>query len=296
MDNIPESDKRVWSKIGVTSLNGISKLNSCKSIKPLKIMNPRNISDCCQVYLSNYGGGFVAGDEIYIEIECMPYSKLYIGTQAETKIYRSFDGRTCSQTIHGRLHPHSLAVICPDALIPYRGSHFTQKQIWHMDSTSALVLVDWLHAGRSALGEDFQYVLLGSEIQIVMSEKKLILDRLRIVPENSSHRLTGAFGPYKSSLTLYLIGRPFKRLIQMLEILVDETSGGSNRHSLPCSNNRKIFAQGYLWVALNRINSMCYVLRALAKEKADILSLLEKVVEALECKDLLGFNPLTRKY
>jgi len=286
MDNVSESVKPSWSRIKVAPLNGISKLSSCRSIKPLKIMNPRNLSDCCQVYLSNYGGGFVAGDEIYLSVECMPHSKTYIGSQAETKIYKSFDKKTSGQTIVGRLHPHSLTVVCPDALIPYKGSRFFQRHLWHMDSNAILILADWFHAGRSALGEDFQFNRFSSEIQIIVNGKKEILDRLKIEPKRDALLFAGPFAAYKSCLNLYLIGDLHPGLIRAIQAKVDELF----------QQNSKDIAGGHLWMALNRVSSMSCVFRALSAEKQDITALLDELFKALEHEEILGFNPLARRH
>lgn len=286
MDSIPESVKPPWSRIKVAPLNGISKLSACKSIKPLKIMNPRNLGACCQIYLSNYGGGFVAGDEIYLSVECMPHSKTYIGSQAETKIYKSFDKRTSGQTIVGRLHPHSLTVVCPDALIPYRGSRFVQRHLWHMDSNAVLVLADWFHAGRSALGEAFQFNLFSSEIQIIVNGKKEILDRLKIEPQRKSVFFTGPFAAYKSCLSLYIIGDLHPGLIRAVKAKAAESF----------QQNSKDIAGGRLWMALNRVSSMSCVFRALSAKKQDVTVLLDELFKTLAHEEILGFNPLARRH
>jgi len=272
----PEEES--WSGIQVSRLNGVSVLSSCKNVSPLKILSPRALSDCCQVILSNYGGGLVAGDEIRLKIECGPYSKLYLGTQAETKIYKSFDGKKSSQTIMGELGPHALAVICPDALIPYKESKFYQRQLWKIDSTSALILVDWFHAGRSALGEDFQCDVWSSEVAIVRNEKKLILDRLKVRPESSSPFLTGAFGEYKSYFSVYLLGNRCGPLVDALREFPFRLE------------TERIFC------ALNHVNEACTVFRALAKEKQELFPILERIFGVLERPELLGYNPLRRKH
>ena len=51
-----------------------------------------------------------------------------------------------------------------------------------------------------------------------------------------------------------------------------------------------------IFCALNRVSPSCFVFRALAEEKQDVFLLLEKLFGALAREDLLGFNPLHRKY
>ena len=86
--------------------------------KELRWVAPRE-AGACQVYLSNYGGGLLAGDEIRMRVECHPDSRLYLGTQASTKIYRSASGKTGVQETIGTLHAGAIAVVCPDPVVPF---------------------------------------------------------------------------------------------------------------------------------------------------------------------------------
>ena len=52
----------------------------------------------------------------------------------------------------------------------------------------------------------------------------------------------------------------------------------------------------HLWFVLNRIDTACYVFRALGRERQDLLPVIEHVFEVLEHRELLGFNPLVRKH
>ena len=103
------SDASDASRIEISQVRGRSRMTRCKSISPLKILNPTSISACCQAYLSSYGGGMVAGDSINLEVSCLPGSKFFLGTQAETKIFTAHGGNICVQNITGRLGDGALA-------------------------------------------------------------------------------------------------------------------------------------------------------------------------------------------
>ncbi|MCH7504426.1 urease accessory protein UreD [PVC group bacterium] len=291
-------NENLWSRIQVAPVQGVSLLNTCQSINPLKIFNPHDGGTTCHVVLSSYGGGFVTGDQIYFQVVCQPDSKLFLGTQAETKVYKSVYDQTSSQTIVGSLGKNALAVIAPDALIPYAGSRFVQKQIWTLETTSCLILIDWIHSGRSALGEDFQYDLLRSDIEIFVDGEKVILDRLKIQPGYSSPFAPGAYGEYTSCFNMYLVGDACAPLIQKINNVIKK--GGAipgyneQKFCLPNDNAREEYFKG-IWLGLNRMNDTCYVLRLLAREKQDIEPLLKIFFAELASKKLLGFNPLTRK-
>ena len=58
-----------WSELKVSRIRGKSRLISCMAVSPLKVFNPKIRSDFCFAVLSNYGGGFVQGDQINIKID-----------------------------------------------------------------------------------------------------------------------------------------------------------------------------------------------------------------------------------
>ena len=92
-----------WSEIEVASVRGKSALITCKNIQPLKLLNPGSPAVGCHVVLSSYGGGMVAGDQIWLRVRCQTGTRLLLSTQANTKIFRSVDGAVAEQVVEGEV-------------------------------------------------------------------------------------------------------------------------------------------------------------------------------------------------
>lgn len=273
------SSKPRWSRIRVSAWNGVSRVVGCKNVQPLKILNPRNLSDSCQVYLSSYGGGFVAGDDIRLDIECESDSKLFLGTQADTKIYKSVDGKTARQHIRGRLGKGATAVILPDALVPFADSRFAQIQEWNISRTSNLMLVDWIHSGRTGHGECFDFDFLKSEVRILVDGKKRIVDRLRIEPSKDNPRGAGGFGSYRSLLSVYIVGQSLRDALQDLELF-----------------QTRMTEDAGIWVVANPVGDDALIIRVMSAKKETISNYVKDISRALASNDILGFDPYKRKY
>ncbi|MFP6582900.1 MAG: urease accessory protein UreD [Candidatus Hydrogenedentota bacterium] len=280
------SSEAQWSRIRVASWKGTSRIVSCKNVQPLKILNPRNLSESSQVYLSSYGGGLVAGDNIQLEIDCEHDSKFFLGTQADTKVYKSFDGKPARQHVRGKLASGALAVILPDALIPFAGSRLEQLQEWHLDASANVMLVDWLHSGRTAYGECFDYDYLSSEVRIHIDGKKRIIDRLRIEPAKDNPYGAGAFGPYRSLLSVYIVGRKLVRALEGLDIF--KSSGASGTDG-PTNDAR-------LWVVANPVGEDALIVRAMSTKKESLSAYVKALGKAVASPEILGFNPCKRKF
>ena len=81
----------------VERVGGRSRLTRCLSVAPLKILTPNAGADYCTAVLSGYGGGLVAGDQVRLSVDCGREAKLFLGTQAFTKVYKTVDGQGARQ-------------------------------------------------------------------------------------------------------------------------------------------------------------------------------------------------------
>ncbi|HLP40024.1 MAG TPA: urease accessory protein UreD, partial [Fibrobacteria bacterium] len=169
-----------------------SRLTTCLNHPPLKFINPRPIGEACQVYVSNYGGGLLEGDDIRMHVECGPGSRLYLGTQSSTKIYRSPGGRVSSQETIGTLRANALAVVCPDPVVPFAGSRFRQSQTWELHPEADLILLDWIQSGRDARGEVFAFDSYESELRLLGSGgRPLLVERFHSHPADGDPAVCG---------------------------------------------------------------------------------------------------------
>ena len=268
----------LWSQICVSGNGKRSRLTKCRSIKPLKILNPLSSLETCQIFLSNYGGGYVSGDFVLLDLEFLPHSRASITTQAESKVYKSIDGETSFQVVRARLGEGSVVLFCPDAVIPYEASRFIQQQRWALESDSNLVLVDWVHSGRSESGESFMFSKYQTEICIERCSEKIILDRFILTPESSNLMAAGSFGPYHSFCNVYLIGPLVKPIMEEVQTRV--AGSAAPEKSL---------------MSLSQVDQDVHVLRILAIKKHSITNFLRFLTGLLIRKNILDSDPLERK-
>jgi urease accessory protein len=263
----------------------VSRVTASLNRAPLKFINPRPIAGVCQVYLSSYGGGLLAGDDIRLQVECLPGSRLYLGTQASTKIYRSPGSRTSFQETFGTLHAGALAVVGPDPVVPFGGSRYRQRQTWELHPESDLVLVDWVQSGREARGEVFAFTAFESELRLTRpGGRPLLVERFGCDPAQGDPSRCGRFGPFRSWLSIYLAGGKASRLGDDLAPLLM----GLARPGTPAGER--------LWVTAGKRDGLGWVIRAMGRDRRDVQPVQDGLFAALSGPGWLGFNPWERRW
>ena len=283
-----------WSELVVAAVRGRSRLVTCKSIFPLRILNPRSTTQCCHIVLSNFGGGLVQGDTIRLQISCEENSVLYVGSQANTRIFKNPDRSGPIQFVQGRLAEGALAVFNPDPLVPHQASSFKQIQEWSLENSSAFLLIDWLQSGRSLRGERFAYNAFTSEVRIRRENKTILLDTFESRPSDYSPSSMARFGPYETFLTIYFLGG-------RLDPVVDQLQGRyPNRERSAVKDLRDprndLISLPQRIVSINPCKNGGYIVRALGRQRSDLQPIVDQLLDLLSRADLLGFNPLIRKY
>ncbi len=282
---------RPWSALTVAQVRGQARLVASRSLQPLKIINPAApASPACHVVLASYGGGLLAGDSIRLRVRCEAGSRLLLSTQANTRIYKSIDGRRAEQTTEGYLADDALAVVLPDPLVPQADSRYHQAQHWHLAESATLLLADWTHAGRTDLGEKFAFATFSTELRVSVAGRLALLDRFALRPAEHLATSQATFGPYHSALSLYLVGPPagvqFQRLAAALRQLPPpgQTDLHASLAGRPCV------------VAVTQARDNVLLVRALGLSRLDLDPVYQAVATAVAGEEILGFNVLRRKY
>ncbi len=229
--------------------------------------------------MANYGGGMVDGDRVRMRVECGPDSRLYLGSQSSTKIYRS-DGRGgCGQELSGSVAAGAFAVICPDPVVPYLGSHYAQSQEWSLDENGELAVFDWLQPGRAERGEVFDYAFYQSKLRVRRPGGPLIYtDCLAIDPERQHPTLCGRFGKFQSLLSVYLFGP--KLSVMMSTLMAGLKKTGSAR----------------AWVTVGERPGVGFTVRAMGMCRQDLQPIQDLLFQNFCRPEWLGFNPWTRRW
>ena len=274
----PEDPMSDTSELVIANVHNQSRLVTCKVVTPLKIFNPDDCRETCHVVLSNYGGGFVQGDRVNIRFECGERARLFLGSQANTRIYKCEDKKDCSQHIQGILHDHAVAIVFPDPLVLHAASRFQQFQHWKLTRQSTLILSDVLFPGRLGIGEKFDFDSFLSRLHITLDSQLVIKDDFAFNPERDHPEHIGSFGRYAIFMNVYFVGPEMEACIQPLE--VDMVNFGfplpgqaphllSNRPASP-----GLFT-------INAVNGVGFILRALLNEPAQAIQLRDRICTLL---------------
>lgn len=174
------------ARLAVGSLGGESFASEYYAREPFRWLVPRARGRSVWAYGSSFGGGFVSGDRIEMEVECGEGASVFVGTQASTKVYRS--GRTggVSQTAKVDVGAGGFLAWVPDVIQPFRGSEYTQRQVFHVAEDAGLVVVDWFCSGRSARGERWQFLSYASRTEVWLGGRRLIVDSMRLDGGNAA--------------------------------------------------------------------------------------------------------------
>lgn len=261
-----------------------------RSEQPLKLLNPRAAGGSCHVVLSSYGGGLLAGDVIRLRVTGRAGARFLLGTQANTRIYRSPGGSVAQQLTEGHLEAGTLAAVLPDPVVLQAESCYRQHQHWHVAPGALLLLADWFHSGRMDSGEQFAFTSYESELRVSTGEKLVVLDRFAFRPAEHIATSPAHFDRYQTSLAVYLIGSPTDARFQRLRKALDALQPHSRDGLSP-----ELFAQECV-VAVTEVRPGVHLLRALGTSRHALQAVYEALYEALAAPELLGFHPGRRKY
>ncbi|WP_317172865.1 urease accessory protein UreD [Hymenobacter sp. HDW8] len=271
-------------------MRGQSRLVVSLSQQPLKLLNPASPTPTCHVVLSSYGGGLVAGDSLRLHLTGEVHTRLFLSTQASTRVFRSPDGAVAEQHTTGVLGAGALAVVFPDPVVLQAQSRYRQTQDWHLQPDSLLLLLDWFHAGRLEQGERFAFTSLQTELRVHVNQQLVVLDRFSFRPAEHIAPSPAHFADYHTFLSVFLVGSPAdSRFAHLGRVLENQKMAGSQQPHF------RVDAVECL-VSVVRARDNVYVLRAAARSRAALQPLCDALLAALAAEELLGYNPLKRKY
>ena len=136
----------------------ISALSRMTFQYPLKLISPSPSAEqkSVIVFLLTYGGGLVGGDRVNLKIDIKPNARLSIVTQGHTKVFKSPSPDIITrQRLRVTIHDGAALCLLPDPVQPFQESVYEQAQTFTMAESASLCLLDWVSAGRTARGEDW---------------------------------------------------------------------------------------------------------------------------------------------
>ncbi len=138
---------------------------------PLKLVSPSPSAQakCIVVFLLTYGGGLVSGDGTRLIVSIGASARLALLTQGSTKIFKALRRTvTTRQELSVAVEGDGALVYLPDPVQPFGDSVYEQRQVFTLDPQSggSLCVLDWLHEGRTARGEKWDFWSWKGQIEV----------------------------------------------------------------------------------------------------------------------------------
>ncbi|MEO7274945.1 MAG: urease accessory protein UreD [Vicinamibacterales bacterium] len=172
------SDVTARASLHVVRHAGRSVVTRALAHSPLRLLTPSNHGDAAWVFLSTYGGGFVGGDALDLDVHVGDRATALIQTQASTKVYRSPKG--ARSTLQATLGRGARLLVLPDPTVCFAGATFEQTQTFDVPDDGSLVVMDWMTAGRRAAGERWAFDRYVSRITIRRGATRLLADAIEL--------------------------------------------------------------------------------------------------------------------
>jgi urease accessory protein len=194
------------ARLEVDLVAGRSAATAVLASNPMKLLVPRPRGGSVWACLGSFGGGFVAGDETSLDVRLGAHSRCFLTTQASTKIYRNPRLRPCGHALRAQLEDGSLLVLAPDPIQSFAGSTYDQRQEFHLQPGSSLVLLDWFCSGRSARRERWSFTRLQSRNELFLGQERLLLDSLLLDQAHGPLEGASRMGRFNCLALLILTG------------------------------------------------------------------------------------------
>lgn len=130
--------------------------------------------------LLHSSGGLVEGDVSEFHAFLDPGTRMLVTTTSASKFYKCLTGKPAREIIDVSVGPDALFEYCPNETIPFARSRVERYIRIVMAPSSRLFATDLLSAGRIHYGEGeiFQFDSLSSAFEVVVNNRRLVLDRL----------------------------------------------------------------------------------------------------------------------
>jgi len=273
------------SILEISNINGKSSVTSSKIFRPLKIFNLEK-NKACHLIFSNYGGGFIEGDHIDLSIHCEAGTISAFSSQANTRIYRSEQGKASKQTIKGTIGDNAFVVFMGDPIVPHQKSIFEQQLHWTLGKDAVLLLVDWFEGGRILNGERFEFESFFTELKIESNGIPIVWDRFKMNPTEGNMNSPGTFLDHSSYINIFLAGNENLGRIKSIETQLRFLASQYFHEHIENKYESLIRIGSAI-----KVNEQVFMVRCSAKNNDLLQPFVKELAEHLASNDLLGFNP-----
>lgn len=189
-----------------------SVVTRARSAAPLRLLAPASPGRAAWVYQSSLGGGFVGRDAIALRVEVEAGARLFLTSQASSKVYR---GAAARCRIDAAIGDGGVLVAWPDPIVCCAGASFDQHQRFELARGAGLISVDAWTAGRIAHGERWAFDRLALRTEVSLDGAAVLADALVVSAAHGD--LAVRMGDAQALATIVLAGEPFAAAVQAID-------------------------------------------------------------------------------
>ena len=191
---------------------GRTAVTRAQATNPLKLLCPRRSPRAAWVYVTTYGGGLVAGDQIDLTANISSGTTCVLTSQASTKVFKSPMGNACRHTVNARVGKDALLVVAPDPITCFADARYHQQQQVDLSLGGSLVLVDWLTSGRRARHEYWMFSHYYSRIDVSYDQRHVFLESLLLDPADGPIDSPFRLGRFHCMALLVFVGPALQQI------------------------------------------------------------------------------------
>jgi urease accessory protein len=167
------------SQLAVARWRQRSVVTRARSVAPLRLLAPASPGPAAWVYQSSLGGGFVGRDAIALDVEVAAGARLFLTSQASSKVYRRAVSRF---RLDASIGDAGVLVAWPDPIACFAGAAFDQRQRFRIARSAGLIAVDAWTAGRIAHGECWAFDRLALRTELEIDGAPVLADAVVVSP------------------------------------------------------------------------------------------------------------------
>ncbi len=167
-------------RLEVLAVDGCSAVVTCAASSPLQLLVPRPRGTAAWILAASHGGGLVSGDAVDLQVSVGAGAAAYLGTQAETKVYRAADRGGARQSVAAAVGSGGLLALLPDPVSPFAGARYRQEQRFELAAGASLVVLDAVTAGRAARGERWALERYRTRNEVRLSGTLILADAVHL--------------------------------------------------------------------------------------------------------------------
>ena len=263
-------DATAPSLLTVARAHDRSVVTRARSTAPLRLLAPASAGHAAWVYQSSLGGGFVGRDAIALTVDVCAGARLFLTTQAASKVYRRAVSRG---RLDATIGDGAVLIAWPDPIACFAGAAFDQHQRFRLARSAALIAVDAWTAGRIAHGERWAFDRLALRTEVELDGVAVLDDAILVAPAHGdlAVRMAGA----QAFATIVVAGERFADAVQAIAAAVA---------AQPITT--RVSASVWPWGA---------VIRLAAAATEPLTHAIHQLIGA-PVRDVLGADPFARKW